>query len=293
MTASRFTALCLGLCIAGSAQAATGYHVIDRISGPDGGWDYVRVDAKNNRVLLTHGSSVMAIDLATKAVSSFAPGQRLHDAMPVNGGAEVLVTNGGTNSVVFADAKTGAAVATVEAGKGPDSAAFEPKTGLALVMDHAGIMTLIDPKAHKVVGTINVGGALEAAAADGSGRVFVNVENKNEMVAVDIAQRKVLAHWPLAGCDGSPLSSESGSPKTVRLTPSASLIASSRKERWSVAQGPSSVKKDQPSPGLGNGCSARFSIDGGVPKRVRPNSGVMKKTTATTRADRCLPWRGR
>jgi hypothetical protein len=206
MTASRSAALCFGLCIAsafaGSAQAASGYHVIDRISGPDGGWDYVRVDAKNNRVLLTHGSSVMAIDLATKAVSSFAPGQRLHDAMPVNGGAEVLVTNGGTNTVVFADAKTGATVATLDAGKGPDSAAFEPKTGVALVMDHAGIMTLIDPKAHKVVGTINVGGALEAATADGSGRAFVNVENKNEMVAVDVAQRKVLAHWPLAGCDG-------------------------------------------------------------------------------------------
>ncbi|HEX3886353.1 MAG TPA: hypothetical protein VHW05_02560, partial [Phenylobacterium sp.] len=99
MTVSRFAALCLGglgLCFAGGAQAAgSGYHVIDRIAGPDGGWDYVRVDARNNRVLLTHGSSVMAIDLASKAVSSFAPGKRLHDAMPVNGGAEVLVTDGG------------------------------------------------------------------------------------------------------------------------------------------------------------------------------------------------------
>jgi len=190
--------------IAGAASAGpSGYRVIDRIAGPDGGWDYVRVDAAHNRVLVTHGGSVMAIDLATKAVSSFAPGQRLHDAMPVNGGGEVLVTNGGSNTAVFVDAKTGATVATVATGKGPDAAAFDGKTGLVLVMDHAGgEVTLIDPKAHRVVGTIAVGGEMEAAAVDGAGHAFVNVEDKNEIAAVDIAARKVLARYPLAGCDG-------------------------------------------------------------------------------------------
>jgi hypothetical protein len=188
---------------AGSAGAAgTGYHVVDRVAGPDGRWDYVRVDAKNNRVLLTHGGSVMAIDLATKAVSSFAPGSILHDAMPVNGGAEVLVTHGGTATAVFYDAK-GTQLASVDTGKGPDAAAFDSKTGLALVMDHAGgQITLVDPKAHKVTGTIDVPGALEAAATDGSGKAYVNVEDKNEVAVVDVAAKTVLAHWALAGCDG-------------------------------------------------------------------------------------------
>ena len=191
----------LGL-MAGAAHAAgSGYHVLDRVAGPDGGWDYVEVDAARNRVLLTHGSSVMAIDLATKAVSSFGPGQRLHDALPIGG--EVLITNGGSNTAVFVDARTGATVATVETGKGPDAATFDAHTGLALVMDHAGgQVTLIDPKTHKVAGTIEVGGDLEAAAVDGAGKAFVNVENKNEVVALDIAQKKVLARYPLAGCDG-------------------------------------------------------------------------------------------
>jgi DNA-binding beta-propeller fold protein YncE len=205
MSVARIIAGCLAtLTISTAAQAAgSGYHVLDRVAGPDGGWDYVRVDQKNNRVLVTHGTSVMAIDLATKAVSSFAPGQRLHDAMPVNGGSEVLVTNGGTNTAVFVDAKSGATVATVDTGKGPDAAAFDAKTGLILVMDHAGgQVTLIDPKTHKAVGTIEVGGDLEAAAVDGSGKAFINVENKNEIVVVDIAGRKVLTRYALTGCDG-------------------------------------------------------------------------------------------
>jgi DNA-binding beta-propeller fold protein YncE len=187
---------------AGAAQAASGYHVVDRIPGPDGFWDYVRVDAKNNRVLLTHGTNVMAVDLATKQVSSFAPGGRLHIALPVNGGSEVLVTNGGGNTADFYDLK-GTKIASVDTGKGPDSAGVEPKSGLLLVIDHAGgQITLVDGKAHKAVGTIDVGGDLEEVAVDGAGKAFVNVEDKNEIAVVDIGDRKVLAHWPLDGCKG-------------------------------------------------------------------------------------------
>ncbi len=208
MSVSRIALLCFGLCAIGGAAAAadvvgTGYHVVDRIDGPDGSWDYIRVDASHNRVLTAHGGSVMSADIATKAVSSFGAGSILHDAMPVNAGAEVLVTNGGTATAVFIDAKTNAVLATVETGKGPDAAAFDAHTGLALVMDHAaGQITLIDPKTHKIAGTIEVGGDLEAAVTDGTGKAFVNVENKNEVVAIDIGEKRVLAHYPLTGCDG-------------------------------------------------------------------------------------------
>jgi DNA-binding beta-propeller fold protein YncE len=206
MSASRVAAMALSAWLVGTAaQAAVpGYHVLARISGPDGGWDYVRVDAANNRVLVTHGGSVMAVDLATNAVTpGLAPGSGLHDAMPVNGGKEFLVTNGGPGTAVFVDARTGATVATVQAGKGPDAAAFDAHSGLVLVMNHAGgDVTLIDPKVHKAVGTIAIGGDLEAAVVDGAGHAFVNVEDKNEVAVIDLAARKVTARYALTGCDG-------------------------------------------------------------------------------------------
>ena len=148
----------LGALLAQSVAAAPAYKIIDRIPGPDGGWDYVRVDPDNNRLLVARGTSVMAVDLATKAVTpGLAAGVRLHDALPING--ELLVTNGGTATAVFANAKTGAIIATVPTGKGPDAATYDPQSGLVLVMDHAGgQVTLIDPKAHQAVGTIDVGG---------------------------------------------------------------------------------------------------------------------------------------
>ena len=187
-----------------AAAAGSGYHVIDKLSGPDGGWDYIRVDEANNRVLAAHGGSVVAADLATKVVTGdLAKGAILHDPLPVNGGAEVAVTNGGTQELVFYNAKTWTEVARVKTGVGPDAAAFDPKTGLVLVMDHrGGDITLVDPKAHKAVGAIAVGGDLEAAAVDGAGHAWVNVENKNEIVAIDLVAKTAGAHYALTGCDG-------------------------------------------------------------------------------------------
>jgi len=152
MIASRIAALCLGVCAATGAQAAgSGYHLLDEIAGPDGGWDYVRVDPANNRVLVAHGGSVMAVDIATKAVTpGRAPGMILHDPLPVNGGSEVMVTNGGSAEAVFVNGRTFAEVARVKTGVGPDAAAFDTHSGLVLVMNHrGGDVTLIDPKAHQ------------------------------------------------------------------------------------------------------------------------------------------------
>jgi DNA-binding beta-propeller fold protein YncE len=188
-----------------TAQAGpSGYKIVDRIAGPDGPWDFLRVESSSDRLLVTRGGAVMVVDLVTRGVTSgFAPGQRLHDVLAIDGGAEMLITNGGTDTAVFVDGKTGVTLATVATAKGPDAAAYDAKTGLALVMGHAGgQVTLIDPKTHKAVGAIEVGGVLEVAATDGAGLAFVNVENRNEIAVLDLAQRKVLRRYPLSGCDG-------------------------------------------------------------------------------------------
>jgi hypothetical protein len=191
------------LATAGAAAAAPpAYRIVDRIAGPDGGWDYVRYDPGQNRVLVTRGNTVMAVDLKTKTSSVFASGQRLHIALPVND-KEVLLTNGGDNTAIFVDAKTGKTVAAVPVGKGPDSAGFDPSTGLVMVVGHSGgDVTLVDPKTHAAVATIVVGGTLEEIVPDGKGRAFVNVEDKNEVVVLDLKARKALNHYALTGCEG-------------------------------------------------------------------------------------------
>jgi len=203
IAAAAATALAIGL-MGGSAWAADGYAVVGRIAGPDGGWDYLRVDPGHNQLLVPRGGAVMTVNLATgKVATGLAPGGRQHVALPLPGGHEMLVTNGATNTAVFADELSGAVIASVPVAKGPDAAALDAKTGLVVVAGHAGgAVTLVDPRTRHAVGDIQVGGTLEEVATDGHGRAFVNVEDRNEVAAIDIAARKTVAHWPLAGCDG-------------------------------------------------------------------------------------------
>ncbi len=177
--------------------------VIDRIAGPDGGWDYASFDPAHRRLYVAHGAAITAVDVDTgKVTPSLVAAQRAHIALPLPGGDELLVTNGGANTVTLVDAMTGAVRATIPTGQNPDAALFDPASGLAFVMNgHSGDITLIDVKAAKAVGTIAVGGKLEFGASDGHGRMFVNVEDKGEIAVVDTAARKVVAHWAMAGCE--------------------------------------------------------------------------------------------
>lgn len=50
----------------------------------------------------------------------------------------------------------------------------------------------------KVVGSIALGGAPEAGASDGKGTVYVNLEDKSEILALDAKTMKILRRIPLA-----------------------------------------------------------------------------------------------
>jgi len=58
--------------------------------------------------------------------------------------------------------------------------------------------TVIDAKSGAAVGTVELGGGPEFAVADGKGTVYINLEDKSELVAVDSATLKIKSRWPLA-----------------------------------------------------------------------------------------------
>lgn len=186
-----------------AAHAAPDLAVVDRWAGPDGGWDFSSFDPVHRRFYISRTDGVTAVDVDNgKVTPHLLAASHTHAALPINDGAEILVTEGATGSALIADAMTGQVRATIKTGKKPDAAILEPITGLALVMDNAGGgVTLIDTKAGVAVGNIPAAGALESAAADGSGKVFINIEDLGEIVVVDVPGRKVLAHYKLDGCE--------------------------------------------------------------------------------------------
>jgi DNA-binding beta-propeller fold protein YncE len=62
--------------------------------------------------------------------------------------------------------------------------------------------TVIDAKSGAAVGSINLGGGPEFAVADGKGTVYVNLEDKNEVVAIDSRTLAIKSRWPVAPAGG-------------------------------------------------------------------------------------------
>ena len=191
-------------CAAGVESGQAPLHVVATYPGPDGGWDYTTFDPVHRRLYVSRATGVSALDVDTGTVTGvLVQGSRTHVALPINSGAEILVTNAGTGGVFIANALTGVVrTPLIATGAKPDAAMVEPTRGEVWVMDNGGGgIALIDPVAGVTVGKIAVDGDLESPATDGAGVVYVTVEDKGEIVVVDVPTRAVVRYIKLEGCE--------------------------------------------------------------------------------------------
>jgi YVTN family beta-propeller protein len=200
----KYCAAALALFALSAAAAPPHYSVVGQIDGADGGWDLASVDPVHHRLFVARSDAIMSVDLATGRVTDkLVPAERGHAALAIPGSTDVISTNGTANTAVIFDGTSGRVRATLATGKKPDAVAYDPATRTLWVMNAGdGSISIVDPVAAKVVGTVPVGGSLELGAADGKGRLYVNVEDRNEVAVIDTRKRSVVAREPLSGCDG-------------------------------------------------------------------------------------------
>lgn len=208
------------------------YHVVAALPAGDGGWDLASVDPVDQRLYVARNDGVTSIDLRTgRTLDHLIAGQRVHAALAIPGTHDVLMTNGETNNAILLDGRTGRSRATILTGTKPDAAAYDPATHTAWIINPgSGDVTVVDPKTAKVLGTVVVGGSLELAIADGRGRMYVNVEDKNDVVVLDTRARKLLSRFPLSGCDG---------PTGIAYDPAAKEIVSACSNGVAIVSSPS------------------------------------------------------
>ncbi len=183
------------------APAAPAYRVARTVAvGGEGGWDFLSVDHAGGRLYASHGTQVEVLDLTTlKSVGVIPNTPRVHDILVVPRHKRGFVSCGGTNSVTLFDPTTLRATGTVAVGTTPDAMLYDAFSDRVFVFNHGGgTVTVLDPATGKAVGTVEVGGALEVGATDGAGTIFVNVEDKSEVVAIDARKLTVKHRWPLA-----------------------------------------------------------------------------------------------
>jgi hypothetical protein len=202
------TLVSLGLIGRALAQAGWAVEKTFHIGG-EGGMDYITVDAANHRLYVPRTTHTMVIDADSGKTLADIPGQKHNHGVALVPKAGRGFISDGSGAVAIFDLKTNQVLGTLAAKPDTDAIIYDEASGLVLFDsgDEAVLMTVkpdVDPKSGTIDPPIELGGKPEYLAADGAGKVYVNLEDKNEVVVVDIKARKVIARWPVAP-GGSPV----------------------------------------------------------------------------------------
>jgi DNA-binding beta-propeller fold protein YncE len=181
----------------------SGYHLIKTIKvGGEGFWDYLNFDSPTRRLFISRGTKVMVLNVDTeKIVGEIPDTPGVHGIALAHELGKGFTSNGMAGTISIFDLKTLQVIGHAQAEMNPDCIIYDPATKRVFAMNgRSGTATVVDAASGMVLGTIQIGGKLEFAAADGKGHVYVNVENKSEEVEIDSKNMTVMAHWPLDPC---------------------------------------------------------------------------------------------
>jgi DNA-binding beta-propeller fold protein YncE len=186
------------------AASAPGYHIVNTWKlGGEGGWDYLKIDGDARRMYISRATKVVVIDADSgKPVGEIADTQGVHGIALAREFGKGFTSNGRENTVSVFDIESLKTLSKVKVGNRPDAILYDPATKRIFTFN-AGSQdaTAVDVAKGEVVGTIPLGGKPEFAASDGQGTVFVNLEDKNQLFALDAKGLTVKERWPLPGCD--------------------------------------------------------------------------------------------
>ena len=183
---------------------AAPYHAVGKIQiGGDGGWDYATMDADARRLYVSHGTHVVVLDPdAGKVVGDIPDTPGVHGiaiAAKLNLG---YTSNGRANSVTIFDLKTLKAIGQVKVGQNPDAIWYDAASNRIFTFNgRSNDATVIDAASNQVVSTIPLGGKPEFPAADGNGKIYVNIEDTHEIAEIDMAKGSVTRRYTLTGCE--------------------------------------------------------------------------------------------
>jgi len=195
--------------LCGRALAQAQWAVENRFQlGGDGGFDYITADAKSHRLYIPRSTHTMVVEEDSGKLLGDIPGQKHNHGVAVAPELGRGFISDGAGSIVIFDLKNNAVLGTVAAKDDADGIIYDKGSGLVLVAcGDAGVLVTLkadaDPKTA-TLDAIELGGKPEYLASDGTGKVYVDLEDKDQVAVVDLKARKVLAHWPVAP-GGSPV----------------------------------------------------------------------------------------
>jgi YVTN family beta-propeller protein len=197
----------VGFGLAAVQQAnPSGYHLLKKIViGGEGGWDYLALEGQSRLLYVSHGNAFEIVNVDTGVKSEPITNLKgVHGVAFAPKRGRGYISNGRGNSVSVFDLKTNKVLEEIpSSGQNPDSIMYDAFSDRVFTFNgRTANATAIDAATNKVVGTIDIGGKPEFAVTDGKGIIFVNNEDKSEIVAFDAKTLEVKKRWSIAPGEG-------------------------------------------------------------------------------------------
>ncbi|MEO6720829.1 MAG: YncE family protein [Ferruginibacter sp.] len=192
---------CMFVMLFSNCYAQTGLRLVKTLPvGGVGGWDYLAIGPVNDWLYVSHGTQVNILNKKTgDSIGVIENTTGVHGIAFDVVNSKGFTSNGKLNNVTVFDINTNKVLEQVPVGENPDAIIYESFSQKIITCNgRSKDLSIIDPVQNKLIGAVNVGGKPEAAVSDGAGMLYVNVEDKNEIVAVDTKTFKVLHHWSIA-----------------------------------------------------------------------------------------------
>jgi len=192
--------------VCSSNAASDGAYAVTKtlnVGGP-GSWDYVTVDSQNQRLYLTRTTHTMVLEAATGKVIADIPGmKRAHGVTLVPKVGRGFISDGQEGVVFIFDLKRNEVLGKIAAANDADGIIYDPASDRVLIScgDANQLIAIkpdVDPKTGKADAPLQLGGKPEFLAADGSGKAYVNLVDKDTVAVVDTRAMKLLSRWPTA-----------------------------------------------------------------------------------------------
>lgn len=196
--------LCFCLTVLGSfsLKAQSNYKLANKfnIEG-EGGWDYLNVDEINGRIYVSHSAVAQAVDVKTgKLVGTIPDTKGIHGIAIANDLNTGFTSNGRDSSVTVFNLKTFDIITKVKVtGRNPDAILYDTFSQRVFTFNGGSSnATVIDAKTYKVLATIPLDGKPEFSAMDGTGNIYVNIEDKSMINVINSKSLTVEKKWSIA-----------------------------------------------------------------------------------------------
>lgn len=189
------------------AYAQGPYRILKTVTvGGDGGFDYITADSGARRLYLARsgktGARLLAFDLDT-----LKPAGQIDDVSAHGMVVDPVTGHGFASSkpITMFDAASFTATKTIAVDGNPDGLTFSSADKKLYVLSHsAPNITAIALGDGAVTGTVDLGAAPEQSVSDGTGHLYVDLENAGAVAVVDTKTLAVTARYPLGEKGGVP-----------------------------------------------------------------------------------------